>query len=111
DVGAGSGELINDLRDVGRLPFAVGRGEWSANGQRPTASFIGIERGQSLADLPPAGARLVISNELFDAQPFARLVCRGAALRELTVVERDGRLDWSERDADPRHINYFADRG
>ena len=110
DVGAGRGELINGLKEVGRWPLAVGRGEGSANGQQPTANFINIERGQSIADLPPADARLVISNELFDAQPFARLVRRGGALCELTVVERDGQLDWGEREADPRYHAYFAER-
>jgi SAM-dependent MidA family methyltransferase len=115
DVGAGNGALINDLADVGRWPLAVGRAQdsSSANGQQPTAnvSLIGVERGESLSDLPPADARLVISNELFDAQPFARLVRRGNELRELTVVERDGVLDWGERPAGPRYVSYFGDRG
>jgi SAM-dependent MidA family methyltransferase len=92
DIGAGDGALINSLRMEG-------------------ASFIGVERGESLADLPPADARLVLSNELFDAQPFARLVRRGSGLCELTVVERDGVLDWGERVADARYVSYFADRG
>src|SRR6266496_2749568 len=51
DIGCGDGALI---RDVGHWLLAVGRGEdgLSANGQQPTAnvSFIGIERGDSLAD-------------------------------------------------------------
>jgi len=115
DIGAGDGALINSLRDVGRWPLAAGRAPESspANGQRPTAnvSFIGLERGDSLAGLPQADARLVLSNELFDAQPFARLVRRGAELRELTVVERDGELDWGERAADPRYVDYFGERG
>jgi SAM-dependent MidA family methyltransferase len=92
DIGAGDGALINSLR-------------------MGDASFFGVERGESLADLPPADARLVLSNELFDAQPFARLVRRGSELRELTVVERDGVLDWGERAADPGYVSYFASRG
>ena len=92
DVGAGSGELINQLRSN-------------------EATFFAIDRSDSLAALPPAAARLVISNELFDAQPFARLVWRGGALHELTVVERGGELDWGERAADPRYADYFAARG
>jgi SAM-dependent MidA family methyltransferase len=121
DIGAGDGALINSLAslaslaDVGRWPLAVGRVQESssANGQQPTAnvSLIGVERGESLADLPPADARLVLSNELFDAQPFARLVRRASELHELTVVGRDGVLDWGERAAAPRYVTYFASRG
>src|SRR6266496_3226041 len=40
DIGCGDGMLINQLKEVGG------------------ADFLGIERGESLADLPPAGARL-----------------------------------------------------
>ena len=54
----------------------------------------------SLAEIPPADARLIISNELFDALPFARLVQRDEHLHELWVTERDGVLDWSEHEAE-----------
>src|SRR5262245_60981902 len=87
DVGAGDGTLINNLR-----------------AEVPEASFVGVERGDPI---PRAG--LAISNELFDAQPFARLVQRGSELHELTVVERDGQLDWGERPADQRYVDYFKD--
>ena len=89
DVGAGDGALINALR-----------------AEVPEASVAGVERGE-----PIPRADLVISNELFDAQPFARLVRRGGALHELTVVERDGRLDWDERAAPAAYAAYFAERG
>ncbi len=89
DVGAGDGALIRLLR-----------------AEVPEATFTGVER-----DEPIPRADLIISNELFDAQPFARLVQRGSELHELTVVECDGRLDWGERDADPRYAAYFAERG
>jgi SAM-dependent MidA family methyltransferase len=90
------------------------------------AQIFGIERGQSLFDLPRNGAQLIISNELFDALPFARLVRRGSELHELTVTCRTGTpacpdedegqagvpvLHWGEREADPRYIDYFAERG
>lgn len=94
DVGAGDRTLINRLR-----------------AEVPGPEYVGLERGESLDDVPPADARLVISNELFDAQPFARLVQRGAELHELTVVERDGGLDWGERVAGPDYVDYFAERG
>jgi SAM-dependent MidA family methyltransferase len=93
DVGAGSGELVGALRR-----------------EVPEANVTGVERGE-----PIPQADLVISNELFDAQPFARLVQRGVKLHELTVVERAGGeengLDWGERVAAPQYVDYFADRG
>jgi SAM-dependent MidA family methyltransferase len=89
DVGPGNGALIRALRE-----------------EVPEANVAGVERGE-----PIPSADLAISNELFDAQPFARLVRRGNTLRELTVIERGGQLDWGERDADPRYAAYFAERG
>jgi SAM-dependent MidA family methyltransferase len=44
------------------------------------------------ATLEIAGACVVFSNELFDAQPFRRFVFRGGGWRELGVAEREGRL-------------------
>ena len=89
DVGCGDGALIRALR-----------------AEVPEASFAGVERGE-----PIPRADLIISNELFDAQPFARLVQRGSELHELTVVERDGELDWNERVAGEEYVAYFAERG
>src|SRR5947209_9872449 len=76
DIGCGDGTLINTL-----------------SAEVPGPLYVGLERGDSLHDMPAADARLVISNELFDAQPFARLVRRGYSIHELTVIERDGALD------------------
>jgi len=90
DVGSGSGELVRALQDV------------------ENAEIYGIERGQSIFDLPQNGAQLIISNELFDALPFARLVRRGQELHELTVTAD---FDWGERPAPAPYINYFAERG
>jgi SAM-dependent MidA family methyltransferase len=90
DVGSGGGELVRALEGI------------------EGAKVFGVERGESLFDLPRNGAQLLISNELFDALPFARLVRRGSELHELTVTKD---LDWGEREADPRYINYFAERG
>src|SRR5205814_9806362 len=88
--GCGGGELVQGLSGI------------------EGAQVFGVERGQSLFDLPRNGAQLVISNELFDALPFARLVRRGDELHELTVT---GNFDWGERAADPRYIDYFTKRG
>ncbi len=91
DVGSGSGELVRALQGI------------------EGAQVFGVERTVgSIFDLPRNAAQLVISNELFDAQPFARLVQRGDELHELTVTED---FEWSEREADPRYVAYFAERG
>jgi SAM-dependent MidA family methyltransferase len=90
DVGCGSGELVRALQGV------------------ENAEIYGIERGQSIFDLPRNDAQLIISNELFDALPFARLVRRGQDLHELTVTEN---FDWGEREAGGDYINYMAERG
>src|ERR1043165_10151967 len=65
DVGSGAGELVRTLQGV------------------ENAGIYGIDRGQSIFDLPRNSAQLIISNELFDALPFARLGRRGDELHEL----------------------------
>lgn len=107
DIGCGDGALIRRLAE-----------------NRPQTQFFGVDRSleraqpdpgvtfvRSLEGIPPAEARLIISNELFDALPFARLVQRGEELHELWVTERDGALDWAEHEADARYRDYFAERG
>ena len=98
DVGCGDRSLINTLYV-----------------ENPRAQFLGVDRTasthRSLEEVPPNDAQLVISNELFDALPFARLVMRGEHLHELWVTERDGELDWTEHEADPAYDDYFAERG
>jgi SAM-dependent MidA family methyltransferase len=65
----------------------------------------------SIDTLPTHHPTLILSNELFDAFPVARLVRREKGLRELCVTLRDDRLDWSEREAPEEYVRYFADRG
>ena len=109
DIGCGDGSLINTLyvdsprarfsgvdRNLGRLPHVASRRARFAN---------------DLAEIEALDCQLVISNELFDALPFARLVKRGERLHELWVTTREGDLDWTEREADPAYEAYFADRG
>ena len=90
DVGSGSGELVRALQGV------------------ENAEIYGIDHGQSIQDIPQNDAQLIISNELFDALPFARLVQRGKELHELTVTKD---FDWGERPAPAPYIDYFASRG
>lgn len=100
DVGCGDGTLINTLCAAGP----------------PSAVFAGVDRAaparaRSIGEVAKHDAQLVISNELFDALPFARVVQRGEHLHELWVTERDGELDWSEHEAEARYVDYFASRG
>lgn len=95
DVGCGEGTLINTLSAAGP----------------PGARFFGVDRTRetkTIDEVPRGDAQLVISNELFDALPFARLVQRRDELHELTVTAD---FDWGERVADPRYAAYFAERG
>jgi SAM-dependent MidA family methyltransferase len=105
DVGSGSGELVRELGRTLCAPTGIANGRGA---QRAPIEIYGIERSQSIFDLPQNGAQLIISNELFDALPFARLVRRGHALHELTVTKD---FDWGERPAPAPYINYFATRG
>lgn len=110
DIGCGDGALIHSLQS--RLP---GHG---------SAVFAGVDRSLGRVDrregvlwttdfsaVPKGEAQFLICNELFDAQPFARLVMRGGELHELWVTEREGWLDWSERKAGGEYAGYFASRG
>ena len=119
DVGCGDGSLLHSL--------------WASFCGAPaappaSARFYGVDRTLSRVDpglrtmdpalrfvrtmdeVPADGARLVVSNELFDAFPFARLVQRTEGLHELTVVGGAGELDWGETDADPAYEKYLATR-
>lgn len=110
DIGCGDGALIRDL---------------AAENGAERARFFGVDRALSRAseggtttlimssidELPRDGCHLILSNELYDAFPFARLVQRGDHVHELWVTERDGALDWTEHEAAPEYEDYFADRG
>src|ERR1051326_2051571 len=92
DIGCGDGALIRELSNIGG------------------AKYLGIERmdrGDRIDDIPRQGAHLIISTELFDAQPFARLVQRGEHLHELWVNDR---FDWTEHEAPFAYEDYFAAR-
>jgi SAM-dependent MidA family methyltransferase len=128
DVGCGDGALIRALareegadaalyfgvdRFLGRVSSAdLGEGERSQPAEPNEGSADRVTFLESLDRVPRDGAQLIISNELFDALPFARLVRRGEdELHELWVAERDGILDWSEHEAEAAYADYFAARG
>ena len=111
DIGCGDGSLIHSLYAAAAPSF------------RENARFYGVDRsldrvlpGEGVAfarqlDAVPRGeVQLVISNELFDALPFARLVMRDEHLHELWIAERDAGFDWVEHEAEPRYDDYFAER-
>lgn len=96
DIGSGDGSLIRELAKIGG------------------AKYFGVDRVRgdlrTIDQIPRGGAHLILSNELFDAFPFARLVQRDEHLHELWVTERDGALDWSEHEAPFAYEDYFAAR-
>ena len=109
DIGCGDGGLIRGVAEAphpaGVRYFGVDR---SLSRVEPTDNVTFVH---TLDEIPRGGAHLIISNELFDAIPFARLVQRGDRLHELWVTERDGVLDWTEREAPAAYDDYFAARG
>lgn len=124
DIGCGDGGLIRALA----RSFQAGSGERRAasGGGRAAGGvrFVGVDRslervnppdGQvefftTLDAVPPGDAQLILSNELFDAIPFARLVQREEHLHELWVHESGEGLDWSEHEAAAAYDDYFAER-
>ena len=109
DIGCGDGSLIRELaarQSADNLRFFGVDRSLERAGEGGGVTFVA-----TLDELPREGVHLLFSNELFDAFPFARLVRRGEHLHELWVTEREGELDWTERDAPPQYAQYFAARG
>ncbi|HEV7241863.1 MAG TPA: SAM-dependent methyltransferase [Thermoanaerobaculia bacterium] len=116
DIGCGDGGLIES---VARCPLPVasdvrffgvdrelGRVALDDSTTRRLVDYV-----RTIDELPRDGAHLFISNELYDAFPFARLVKRGEHVHELWVTVQDGVLDWTEREAPPAYDDYFAANG
>jgi SAM-dependent MidA family methyltransferase len=111
DVGCGDGSLIYSL--YGHVPDAVRERARFFGVDRSldrVAAGVGVEFTTDLSSIPRHNAQLIISNELLDSLPFARLVMRDEHLHELWVTEHNGQLDWSEHEAEARYSDYFADR-
>ena len=111
DIGSGDGSLIRGLEEeVARFPghpvprfFAVDRPS-RATGQPGNR----VTQVHTIESVPTDGVHFIISNELYDAFPFARLVQRGEHLHELWVTEE---LEWTEKEAAAPYEDYFAARG
>jgi SAM-dependent MidA family methyltransferase len=116
DIGCGDGGLIeaiasSQLPVTGKVRFfgvdrELGRVPLDDSTTRRLVTYV-----RTIDELPRDGAHLFLSNELYDAFPFARLVQRGEHVHELWVAERDGVLDWTEREAPAAYDDYFAERG
>ncbi len=115
DIGCGDGGLIGALAKTasglrraasGNVRFAGVDRSLERNPPRE-----GVEFYTTLDAVPRGDAQLIISNELFDAFPFSRLVQRGEHLHELWVHEAHDGLDWSEHEAPLPFDDYFAARG
>ena len=93
DIGCGDGSLIASLPSENTRFFCVDR-----------------SRGplKTIDEVPADGVHLILSNELYDAFPFARVVQRGEHLHELWVTEE---LEWTEREAPQHYEDYFASHG
>ena len=111
DIGCGDGALIEELARCATPAggnvrfFGVDRELGRATGDSRRATYV-----RTIDELPRDGVHLFFSNELYDAFPFARLVQRGEHVHELWVNERDGGLDWTEREAPAAYDDYFAER-
>ena len=107
DIGAGDLSLMTNVQREIEAQRLKG-----SKAQRDVR-FFGVDRarGSSIEDVPRDGVHFLFSNELYDAFPFARLVQRGEHLHELWVSERDGVLDWTEREAPAPYEDYFASHG
>ncbi|HVR43678.1 MAG TPA: SAM-dependent methyltransferase [Thermoanaerobaculia bacterium] len=116
DIGCGDGTLLAEMREA------------VAPELRKRCRFVGIDRavgrlrpelaadrelrfGTDASAIGEHDVSLVVSNELYDAMPFARLVGREEGLRELWVVEGEGGLEWDEREAPAEYAAYFEERG
>jgi SAM-dependent MidA family methyltransferase len=111
DIGCGDGTLIRALARGRTVSGGRGRFVGVDRSLERVTERDGIELYTTLDLVPPGDAQLIISNELFDALPFARLVQRGEHLHELWVHESGEMLDWSEHDAPMSYDDYFATRG
>jgi SAM-dependent MidA family methyltransferase len=110
DIGCGDGSLIraiaSEIDAENARFFGVDRSLERVPESDARVTFV-----RTLDELPRDGAHLMMSNELYDAFPFARLVARGEHVHELYVHEVEGALDWMEHEAPAPYDDYFAANG
>ncbi len=111
DIGCGDGSLIHCLaaEAAGERRRFVGVDRALDRVRQETKQNVSFVR--TIDEIPRDGVHLILSNELFDAIPFARLVQRGEHVHELWVTEREGQPEWSEHEAPAEYEDYFHERG
>jgi len=109
DIGCGDGGLIRQVEDSLSIPelrkavlYGVDRTLRDVQREDSRVSYV-----EDLESLPFDLPLFIISNELFDAFPFARLVMREGELFELWVTEGAQGRDWSEKPAPSVYADYF----
>jgi SAM-dependent MidA family methyltransferase len=112
DIGCGDGTLIRSIAgSCGPGPRYVGIDRSLSFVPEELREGGAIAFATSLDAIPGDAVVFVVSNELFDAIPYSRVVRRDDGLRELGVTLAGDRLDWCEKPA-PRELDeYFARLG
>lgn len=111
DIGCGDGTLIRSIAAQAKEHSGRARFFGVDRSLSRAVPGEGVEFVESLDAVPRDASALVLTNELFDALPFWRVVMRPHGLQELTVVAgEDGELEWSERPAPPAIVDYFSAR-
>ncbi|WP_456419708.1 SAM-dependent methyltransferase, partial [Thermovibrio sp.] len=88
EVGGGKGFLAKDL-----IEYLNPREYYFVERRKPPWWLGGkVKWLRGLEELPGSLEGVVVSNELFDAFPFKRILKMGGELYEVFVVEREGRL-------------------
>jgi SAM-dependent MidA family methyltransferase len=124
EPGAGVGRLAAQILDfsVDKMPEFYASLKYAAverSGARRAAhakaigKHIAAGRAESRAEMPahiPNGC--IVSNELFDAMPVHRVICRDGTLREIFVSQENGEFaDAVGTLSTPRIEDYFAKQG
>lgn len=116
DIGCGDGSLLHLLSvEAGSVSDGVRWFGVDRSLARVTDEALSNRRLRfvtSIDEVPRDGVQLFLSNELFDALPFARLVMRDEHLHELWVTAADEEsFDWKEYEAPAPYEYYFHERG
>lgn len=111
DIGCGDGRL---LREIDHYFDSEPRLEYLGvdRCQRENATGDGrIPIAPTVDAIPRDRTLVVLANELYDAFPFARLVCRAGRWNELWVRAAGDALEWAEHPATPAHVAYLDAAG